>query len=88
MNYKKCGLGLTLSTAMCFMACGDDSSNPVSNESDKVVSSSSVNGASPESSPSEKSSSSVAGEGSSETVSSSSAAEAEPCSFTSTDTTW
>ena len=89
MNYKKCGLGLTLSTAMCFMACGDDSSNPVSNESDKVVSSSSVDGASPESSPSEKSSSSVAGEpGSSETVSSSSAAEAEPCSFTSTDNTW
>jgi hypothetical protein len=48
-----------------------------------------VDGASPESSPSEKSSSSVAGEpGSSETVSSSSAAEAEPCSFTSTDNTW
>ena len=89
MNYKKCGLGFVLSTAMCFMACGDDSSNPVSNDPDKLESSSSVDGASPESSPSEKSSSSVAGEsGNLETVSSSSATEAEPCSFTSTDNTW
>ena len=25
MNYKKVGLGIALSTAMNFMACGDDS---------------------------------------------------------------
>jgi len=89
MNYKKCGLGLTLSTAMCFMACGDDSSNPISNEPSSIESSSSVSGAAPESSPSEISSSSVAGEsGPSETASSSSVAEADPCSFTATDNTW
>jgi len=85
MNYKKCGLGLTLSTAMCFMACGDDSSsNPVFENSEKNVSSSSVGDADPESS-SAVSSSSVADDGK---VSSSSVAEAKACSFTATDNTW
>ena len=90
MNYKKVGLGIALSTAMSFMACGDDSSNPISNNTDNIESSSSVDGGAPKSSPSEKSSSSVAGGVSSSSVapSSSSVAKAEPCTFTATDNVW
>ena len=90
MNYKKVGLGIALSTAMSFMACGDDSSNPISNNTDNIESSSSVDGGAPKSSPSEKSSSSVAGDVSSSSVapSSSSVAEAEPCTFAATDNLW
>ena len=90
MNYKKIGLGIALSTAMSFMACGDDSSNPISNNMDNIESSSSVNGGAPKSSPSEKSSSSVAGDISSSSVapSSSSVVEAEPCTFAATDNLW
>ncbi len=90
MNYKKVGLGIALSTAMSFMACGDDSSNPISNNTDNIESSSSVDGGAPKSSPSEKSSSSVAGNVSSSSVapSSSSVAEAEPCTFAATDNLW
>lgn len=90
MNYKKVGLGIALSTAMSFMACGDDSSNPISNNTDNIESSSSVDGGAPKSSPSEKSSSSVAGNVSSSSVapSSSSVVEAEPCTFAATDNLW
>lgn len=90
MNYKKIGLGIALSTAMSFMACGDDSSNPISNNTDNIESSSSVDGGAPESSPSEKSSSGVAGNVSSSSVapSSSSVVEAEPCTFAATDNLW
>ncbi|WP_290761763.1 hypothetical protein [Fibrobacter sp. UBA4297] len=90
MNYKKVGLGIALSTAMNFMACGDDSSNPISNNMNNIESSSSVNGGAPKSSPSEKSSSSVsdANSSSSATVSSSSVAKAEPCTFAAADNVW
>lgn len=97
MNLKKCGLGLTLSTAMCFMACGDDSSSNPIVDAVNQVSSSSVGGASPESSPSGTSSSSVSNvnssssvsvPGSSATVSSSSVVEAEPCTFAAADNVW
>ncbi len=97
MNLKKCGLGLTLSTAMCFMACGDDSSSNPIVDAVNQVSSSSVGGASPESSPSGTSSSSVSNvnssssvsvPGSSATVSSSSVAETEPCTFAAADNVW
>ena len=97
MNLKKCGLGLTLSTAMCFMACGDDSSSNPIVDAVNQVSSSSVGGASPESSPSgtssssvseAKSSSSVSVSSSSAAVSSSSVVEAEPCTFAATDNAW
>ena len=97
MNLKKCGLGLTLSTAMCFMACGDDSSSNPIVDAVNQVSSSSVGGTSPESSPSGTSSSSVSNvnssssvsvPGSSATVSSSSVAETEPCTFAAADNAW
>ena len=91
MNYKKVGLGIALSTAMSFMACGDDSSSsPVFDSPSNQNSSSSVDGGAPKSSPSEKSSSSVAGNVSSSSVapSSSSVAEAEPCTFAATDNLW
>ena len=91
MNYKKIGLGIALSTAMSFMACGDDSSSsPVFDSPSNQNSSSSVDGGAPKSSPSEKSSSSVAGNVSSSSVapSSSSVVEAEPCTFAATDNLW
>ena len=91
MNYKKIGLGIALSAAMSFMACGDDSSSsPVFDSPSNQNSSSSVDGGAPKSSPSEKSSSSVAGDVSSSSVapSSSSVAEAEPCTFAATDNLW
>ena len=84
MNYKKIGLGLSLSMAMNFMACGDDSSSPVSasDTPDTKVSSSSVE-SSPSSSSVVASSSSVA-----EEPSSSSVKEADPCGFAATDDVW
>lgn len=91
MNYKKVGLGIALSTAMSFMACGDDSSSsPVFDSPSNQNSSSSVGEAAPKSSPSEKSSSSVseANSSSSATVSSSSVVKAEPCTFAATDNLW
>ena len=96
MNLKKCGLGLTLSTAMCFMACGDDSSsNPIANANNQAYSSS-VGDAKPESSSAassssvseSNSSSSVIASSSSATVSSSSVVEAEPCTFAAADNAW
>ena len=96
MNLKKCGLGLTLSTAMCFMACGDDSSsNPIANANNQAYSSS-VGDAKPESSSAASSSSvsetnsssSVIASSSSAAVSSSSVVEAEPCTFAATDNAW
>jgi hypothetical protein len=82
MNYKKIGLGLSISMAVCFMACGESSSpNGPENPSDPE-SSSSVK-SSPASSSDVTSSSSVA-----ETPSSSSVEEAKPCSFVATDDAW
>ena len=91
MNYKKVGLGIALSTAISFMACGDDSSSsPVFDAPSNQNSSSSVGNSAPKSSPSEKSSSSVseANSSSSATVSSSSVVKAEPCTFAATDNLW
>ncbi len=84
MNYKKIGLGLSLSMAMNFMACGDDSSSPVSaaDTPNTPVSSSSVESSSSSSSV-VASSSSVA-----EEKSSSSVKEADPCGFAATDDVW
>ncbi|WP_295067369.1 hypothetical protein [uncultured Fibrobacter sp.] len=84
MNYKKIGLGLSLSMAMSFMACGDDSSSPVSasDTPDTKVSSSSVE-SSPSSSSVVASSSSVA-----EEPSSSSVKDADSCGFAATDDVW
>lgn len=84
MNYKKIGVGLSLSMAMGFMACGDDSSSPIaaSDTPDKQVSSSSVE-SSPNSSSDVASSSSAA-----EEPSSSSVKEADPCGFAATDDVW
>ena len=89
MNFKKCGLGLTLSTAMCFMACGDDnSSNPIV-ELNNQVSSSSISEENPGSSSATSSSSvSDANSSSSAIVSGSSVAEAEPCTFAAADNVW
>lgn len=90
MNYKKVGLGIALSTAMSFMACGDDSSSsPVFDAPSNLNSSSSVGNSAPESSSAVSSSSvSDANSSSSATVSSSSVAKAEPCTFAATDNVW
>ena len=90
MNYKKVGLGIALSTAMSFMACGDDSSSsPVFDAPSNQNSSSSVGNSAPESSSAVSSSSvSDANSSSSATVSSSSVAKAEPCTFAAADNVW
>lgn len=90
MNYKKVGLGIALSTAMSFMACGDDSSSsPVFDAPSNQNSSSSIGNSAPESSSAVSSSSvSDANSSSSATVSSSSVAKAEPCTFAATDNVW
>ena len=90
MNYKKVGLGIALSTAMSFMACGDDSSSsPVFDAPSNLNSSSSVGNSAPESSSAVSSSSvSDANSSSSATVSSSSVAKAEPCTFAAADNVW
>ncbi|MBR3071556.1 hypothetical protein [Fibrobacter sp.] len=90
MNLKKCGLGIALSTAMSFMACGEDSSSaPVFDSPNNQNSSSSVENSVPESSSAASSSSvSEANSSSSATISSSSVAEAEPCAFAATDNVW
>ena len=90
MNYKKVGLGIALSTAMSFMACGDDSSSsPVFDAPSNQNSSSSVGNSAPESSSAVSSSSvSDANSSSSATVSSSSVVKAEPCTFAAADNVW
>lgn len=90
MNYKKIGLGIALSTAMSFMACGDDSSSsPVFDAPSNLNSSSSVGNSAPESSSAVSSSSvSDANSSSSATVSSSSVVKAEPCTFAAADNVW
>lgn len=88
MNISKIGLGLSLSAALCLMACGDDSSTSPepSNNPQETTSSSSETSGTPDSSDNngaEASSSSV------EAASSSSAEEeAAPCTFGATDDSW
>ena len=89
MNCKKLGLGLALSTAMCFVACAEDNAaNPIA-EANNQVSSSSVTTEKPVSNAAASSSSvSEAKSSSSAVVSSSSVAEAEPCKFAAADNAW
>lgn len=88
MNISKFGLGLSLSAALCLMACGDDSSTSPepSNNPQETTSSSSETSGTPDSSDNNgagASSSSV------EAASSSSAEEeAAPCTFGATDDSW
>ena len=88
MNISKIGLGLSISAALCLMACGDDSSTSPepSNNPQETTSSSSETSGTPDSSDNngaEASSSSV------EAASSSSAEEeAAPCTFGATDDSW
>ena len=88
MNISKIGLGLSLSAALCLMACGDDSSTSPepSNNPQETTSSSSETAGTPDSSDNNgagASSSSV------EAASSSSAEEeAAPCTFAAADDSW
>lgn len=88
MNISKIGLGLSISAALCLMACGDDSSTSPepSNNPQETTSSSSETSGTPDSSDNNgagASSSSV------EAASSSSAEEeAAPCTFGATDNVW
>lgn len=86
MNITKLGFGLSITTALCLMACGDDSSSfspDPRNEPDENLSSSSETSGTPDSSDDNGvSSSSVVAE------SSSSAEEAAPCTFAATDDSW
>ena len=85
MNIAKIGFGLSLSAALCFVACGDDESSgfgPQNNPEDPVSSSSEGNSAPESSSEDAKSSSSV------EAKSSSSVEEVVPCTFAATDDSW
>ncbi len=88
MNISKIGLGLSISAALCLMACGDDSSTSPepSNNPQETTSSSSETSGTPDSSDNNgagASSSSV------EAASSSSAEEeAAPCTFGATDDSW
>ncbi|MBO4435688.1 MAG: hypothetical protein J5791_02250 [Fibrobacter sp.] len=88
MNISKIGLGLSISAALCLMACGDDESSwpAANNDPDETLSSSSETSGTPDSSDNNgagASSSSV------EAASSSSAEEeAAPCTFGATDDSW
>ena len=83
MNISKFGLGLSLTAALCFLACGDDTSSSPNSDDQPELSSSSGESDKPESSSDKaKSSSSV------QEVSSSSVKEAEPCTFVADDNAW
>ena len=85
MNIAKIGFGLSVSAALCLMACGDDESSgigPQDNNSELTSSSSEGNSAPESSSEVANSSSSV------EATSSSSVEEAAPCAFAATDNVW
>jgi hypothetical protein len=88
MNISKIGLGLSLSAALCLMACGDDSSTSPepSNNPQETTSSSSETSGTPDSS---DNNGDVASSSSVEAASSSSAEEeAAPCTFGATDDSW
>lgn len=85
MNIAKIGFGLSLSAALCLMACGDDESSgfgPSNNQEDPISSSSEGTGAPESSSEVANSSSSV------DATSSSAVQEAAPCTFGATDNAW
>lgn len=90
MNITKIGFGLSLTAALCLMACGDDDSGfAPQNNPDETLSSSSETSGTPDSSDDigGKSSSDIGGT-SSPAESSSSVAAAEPCTFAATDDSW
>ena len=85
MNMGKFGLGLSVTAALCLMACGDDSSSsaPNNEELNNTSSSSEISEAPASSDDNIVSSSST------ESLSSSSVVvEAEPCTFEATDKVW
>ena len=85
MNITKIGFGLSLTAALCLMACGDDESSgfgPQNNQDDPASSSSEETGAPESSSENTNSSSSI------DAVSSSSVEEAPACTFAATDNAW
>ena len=91
MNISKIGLGLSISAALCLMACGDDSSTSPepSNNPQETTSSSSETSGTPDSSDNNGTSSSSSNGGSSSPAeSSASVEEAEPCTFAATDNAW
>ena len=83
MNITKFSLGLSLTAALCLMACGDDSGSSADPDDTPELSSSSEGSSDPESSSEKAKSSSSA-----EQVSSSSVKEAEPCTFVADDNAW
>lgn len=88
MNISKIGLGLSISAALCLMACGDDSSTSPepSNNPQETTSSSSETSGTPDSS---DNNGDVASSSSVEAASSSSAEEeVAPCTFAATDDSW
>ena len=87
MNIAKIGFGLSLSAALCFMACGDDSSSSPDPQDNENISSSSETSGTPDSSDANSSSSENNGT-SSPAESSSSVVEASPCAFAATDDVW
>jgi len=91
MNMTKIGFGLSLTAALCLMACGDDEGSTFApqNNPDETLSSSSETTGTPESSSDIASpSSSDIGGISSPAESSSSAKEVVPCTFAATDDSW
>ena len=90
MNMTKIGFGLSLTAALCLMACGDDDSGfAPQNNPDETLSSSSETSGTPDSSDDiGGNSSSDIGGTSSPAESSSSVAAAEPCTFAATDDSW
>lgn len=83
MNITKFSLGLSLTAALCLMACGGDSGSSADPDDTPELSSSSEGSSDPESSSEKAKSSSSA-----EQVSSSSVKEAEPCTFVADDNAW
>lgn len=91
MKISKLGFGLSVSAALCLMACGDDESSwpAANNDPDETLSSSSETSGTPDSSDDNvKSSSSNNGGASSAAESSSSVEEVVPCTFAATDDSW
>ena len=86
MNISKFGLGLSVTAALCLVACGDDSSSSSPSFVDEPgnLSSSSETSVTPSSSSVSENKTSSS---STETLSSSSV-EAEPCTFAATDKVW
>lgn len=91
MNMTKIGFGLSLTAALCLMACGDDEGSTFApqNNPDETLSSSSETAGAPESSSdiANPSSSDIGGT-SSPAESSASVEEVVPCTFAATDDSW